>query len=67
MSPQEFVDWIQTHDPLITSKTGAVKKAAQMLRVTEMAVWQWLRGGRKTSPSMQLLMELIVRHGLREE
>lgn len=60
MNTQEFVDWIQSHDHLITSKTGAVKKAAQMLRVTEMSVWQWLRGNRKTSPSMQLLMELLV-------
>lgn len=38
-----------------------------MLRVTEMAVWQWLGGSRKTSPSMELLMELITRHGLPDE
>lgn len=66
MNPQEFVDWVQSRCHL-RSKTSAVKKAAQMLRVTEMAVWQWLGGSRKMSPSMELLMELITRHGLPEE
>lgn len=66
MTIQKFVDWVQSRYHL-RSKTSAVKKAAQMLRVTEMAVWQWLRGSRQTSPSMELLMELITRHGLPEE
>ena len=66
MTIQEFVDSVQSRYHL-RSKTSAVKKAAHMLRVTEMAVWQWLRGTRQTSPSMELLMELITRHGLPDE
>lgn len=65
-SAKAFVGWVQSRYHLV-NKTSAVKKAAQMLRVTEMAVWQWLRGSRQTSPSMELLMELITRHGLPDE
>lgn len=65
-SAKAFVDWVQSRYHLV-NKTSAVKKAAQLLRVTEMAVWQWLGGSRKTSPSMELLMELITRHGLPDE
>lgn len=65
-SAKAFIGWVQSRYHLV-NKTSAVKKAAHMLRVTEMAVWQWLRGSRQTSPSMELLMELITRHGLPDE
>ena len=61
-SAKAFVDWVQSRYHLV-NKTSAVKKAAQLLRVTEMAVWQWLGGSRKTSPSMDLLMNLIMERG----
>lgn len=60
MTAQEFIDWLQTANNL-PSPTQAVKRAAQMMRVTEDAVWKWLNT-KKPHPTpeyMQLLMELL--------
>lgn len=61
MTIQDFVDWVQTRYQL-PNKTAAVKKAAELLRNGEITIWQWLRGTRKASPSMVLLMELVARY-----
>lgn len=61
MSIQEFLDWVQARYQL-PNKTAAVKKAAELLRSREITIWQWLRGTRKASPSMVLLMELVARY-----
>lgn len=61
MSIQEFLDWVQARYQL-PNKTAAVKKAAELLRSREITIWQWLRGARKASPSMVLLMELVARY-----
>lgn len=60
MTAQEFIDWLQTANNL-PNPTQAVKRAAQMMRVTEDAVWKWLNT-KKPHPTpeyMQLLMELL--------
>ncbi len=60
MTIQEFIDWVQTSNNL-PNPTQAVKRAAQMMRVTEDAVWKWLNT-KKPHPTpeyMQLLMELL--------
>lgn len=60
MTAQEFIDWIQTSQNL-PNLTHAVKKAAQMMRVTEGIVWKWLNT-KKPSPTpeyMKLLMDLL--------
>ena len=61
MSIQEFLDWVQARYQL-PNKTAAVKKAAELLRSRGITIWQWLRGTRKASPSMVLLMELVARY-----
>ena len=58
MTAQEFVDWIQTNY-IITTRTGAVEKASQMLLVTPGSVWKWLSGKWEATPPMLLLMELL--------
>lgn len=60
MTAQEFIDWLQTANNL-PNPTQAVKRAAQMMRVTEDAIWKWLNT-KKPHPTpeyMQLLMELL--------
>lgn len=37
-----------------------VKKAAELMKVKEITVWQWIKGARQVSPSMLLLMEFIA-------
>lgn len=60
MTAQEFIDWVQRVNNLPNS-TQAVKRAAQMMRVTEDAIWKWLntKKPRPTPEYMQLLMELL--------
>lgn len=57
MTAQEFIDWVQTANNL-PNPTQAVKRAAQMMRVTEDAIWKWLNT-KKSPEYMQLLMELL--------
>lgn len=60
MTAQEFIDWVQTANNL-PNPTKAVKRAAQMMRVTEDTIWKWLNA-KKTRPTpeyMQLLMDLL--------
>lgn len=57
MTAQEFIDWIQTANNL-PNPTQAVKRAAQMMRVTEDAIWEWLNT-KKSPEYMQLLMDLL--------
>ncbi|WP_290528716.1 hypothetical protein [Akkermansia sp.] len=61
MTPELFIAWVQTRYQL-PNKTASVKKAAELIRTREITIWQWLRGARKASPSMVLLMELVARH-----
>lgn len=60
MTAQEFIDWVQTANNL-PNPTQAVKRAAQMMRVTEDTVWKWVNAKkpRPTPEYMQLLMELL--------
>ncbi len=62
MNPQEFVDWVQERYCL-TNRTSSVKKAAELIRVREITVWQWLRGTRQPDSSKILLMCYIVAYG----
>lgn len=57
MTAQEFISWIQTANNL-PNLTQAVKRAAQMMRVTEDTIWKWLNT-KKSPEYMQLLMELL--------
>lgn len=61
MTIQDFLDWVQTRYQL-PNKTASVKKAAELIRTREITIWQWLKGTRKASPSMVLLMELVTRY-----
>lgn len=60
MTAQDFIDWVQTANNL-PNPTQAVKKAAQMMRVTEDTIWKWLntKKPRPTPDYMQLLMKLL--------
>ncbi|WP_455564356.1 hypothetical protein [Akkermansia massiliensis] len=60
MTAQEFIDWVQTANNL-PNPTQAVKRAAQMMRVTEDAIWKWLNTKKPfpTPEYMQLLMDLL--------
>lgn len=60
MTAQKFIEWVQTANNL-PNPTQAVKRAAQMMRVTEDAIWKWLntKKPRPTPEYMQLLMELL--------
>lgn len=60
MTAQEFITWTQTRFHL-PNRSAAVRKAAEVMRTGENTIWQWLSGKRKTSESMLLLMELIIR------
>lgn len=66
MTAQVFLDWVQSRHSL-PSKTSAVRKAAQILRVSEITIWKWLKGEPQVSPSMLLLMEMVMRHGVPDE
>lgn len=61
MTAESYIDWVQSRYQL-PNRTAAVKKGAELMRASEITVWQWLRGARKASPSMLLLMELICRY-----
>lgn len=61
MSIQNFLAWVQNRYQL-ANRTASVVKAAELMRVKEITVWQWVRGVRNASPSMLLLMELIARY-----
>lgn len=65
-SAQAFIGWVQSRYHLV-NKTSAVKKASQILRVSDILVWKWLGGKSDTTASMLLLMEMIMRHGLPDE
>lgn len=60
-SPKDFIDWVRGRYGL-RNKTASVKKAAELLKVEEITVWQWLKGARRPSPSMLLLMKLVFSH-----
>ncbi len=60
-SPKDFIDWVRGRYGL-RNKTASVKKAAELLKVEEITVWQWLKGVRRPSPSMLLLMKLVFSH-----
>lgn len=62
MTTQEFLDWVQECYRL-ANRTSAVKKAAELMRVREITVWQWLRGTRQPDSSKILLMCYIVAYG----
>lgn len=47
-------------DYRLPDKPAAVKKAAGLMEVKEITVWQWMKGARQVSPSMLLLMEFIA-------
>lgn len=55
----EFVSRVQA-DYRLPDKPAAVKKAAELMKVKEITVWQWIKGARQVSPSMLLLMEFIA-------
>lgn len=55
----EFVSWVQA-DYRLPDKPAAVKKAAELMKVKEITVWEWMKGARQVSPSMLLLMEFIA-------
>lgn len=44
----------------LPDKPAAVKKAAELMKVKEITVWEWMKGARQVSPSMLLLMEFIA-------
>lgn len=60
-SPKDFIDWVRGRYGL-RNKTASVKKAAELLKAEEITVWQWLKGARRPSPSMLLLMKLVSSH-----
>lgn len=55
----EFVSWVQA-DYRLPDKPAAVKKAAELMKVKEITVWEWMKEARQVSPSMLLLMEFIA-------
>lgn len=55
----EFVSRVQA-DYRLPDKPAAVKKAAELMKVKEITVWEWMKGARQVSPSMLLLMEFIA-------
>lgn len=66
VNAQKFIAWVQARCQL-ANKTSAVKKASQILRVSDILVWKWLGGKSDATASMLLLMEMIMRHGLPDE
>ncbi|WP_404838637.1 hypothetical protein [Akkermansia sp. BCRC 18949] len=66
VNAQKFIAWVQARYQL-ANKTSAVKKASQILRVSETIVWKWLSGKTESPASTVLLMEMIMRHGLPDE
>ena len=58
MTAQEFIDWVQNKNKFF-SRTSAVRRASNMMHVTQDTIWKWLSGKQKTPPSMSLLMELL--------
>lgn len=62
MTTKEFLDWVQERYCL-TNRTSSVKKAAELMKVREITIWQWLRGARQPDASKILLMCYIVAYG----
>lgn len=59
MTTQDFVTWTQkTYGS--KNKTAAIKKASELLKVTESAIYQWLNGAKNLMPYMEQLMLLTV-------
>lgn len=55
----ESVSRVQA-DYRLPGKPAAVKKAAGLMKVKEITVWQWIKGARQVSPSMLLPMEFTA-------
>lgn len=62
MSVLNFINWVQSKYTL-PNRTTAVKKAAELMKVREITIWQWLRGARQPDASKILLMCYIVAYG----
>lgn len=65
-SPQAFIEWVQSRYHLV-NKTSAVKKASQILRVSDILAWKWLSGKSTPTASTLLLMKMIMLHGVPED
>lgn len=55
----EFASRVQA-DCRLPDKPAAVKKAAELMKVKEITVRQWIKRARQVSPSMLLLMEFTA-------
>lgn len=67
MTIQEFLDWIyKTYE--LKNPYDAVKKAMELLKVTEMSIYHWKNGKRKLQPYMQQLISLTIEnHDLKKK
>ena len=67
MTIQEFLDWIyKTHD--LKNPYDAVRKATELLGVTEMSIYHWRNGKRKLQPYMKKLIALTIEnHDLKKK
>ena len=67
MTIQEFLDWIyKTYE--LKNPYDAVKKAMELLKVTEMSIYHWRNGKRKLQPYMQQLIILTIEnHDLKKK
>lgn len=65
-SAQAFIEWVQSRYHLV-NKTSAVKKASQILRVSDILAWKWLGGKSTPTASTLLLMKMIMLHGVPED
>ncbi|PNC21300.1 hypothetical protein CXU19_13365 [Akkermansia muciniphila] len=67
MTIQEFLDWIyKTYE--LKNPYDAVKKATELLKVTEMSIYHWKNGKRKLQPYMQQLIILTIEnHDLKKK
>lgn len=54
-----FINWVQSKYTL-PNRTTAVKKTAELIKAGENTVWQWLKGKRKTSPTILQSMETLI-------
>lgn len=67
MTIQEFLDWIYiTYE--LKNPYDAVKKAMELLKVTEVSIYHWKNGKRKLRPYMQQLMAVTIEnHDLKKK
>lgn len=67
MTIQEFLDWIyKTYE--LKNPYDAVKKAMELLKVTEMSIYHWKNGKRKLQPYMQQLISVTIEnHDLKKK